>query len=148
MSTSFPLFHILCHVHTSFQAWRCLQLLSWLCRSHHGPTPLDNGGRHLMKCSIHSQLLVSWAGWAFNHNLSDKFWLGSRFWLLYSAERPLAPFPCREPGNGAKKLCICDWGFTSLVPRLSWNANIYRAESLVSFVRKHDISKIGPNRYM
>ena len=34
----------------------------------------------------------------------------------------------------------------SLVPRLSWNANIYRAESLVSFVRKHDVSKIGPNR--
>ena len=31
----------------------------------------------------------------------------------------------------------------SLVPRLSWNANIYRAESLVSFVRKHDVSKIG-----
>ena len=34
----------------------------------------------------------------------------------------------------------------SLVPRLSWNANIYRTESLVSFVRKHDVSKIGPNR--
>ena len=32
---------------------------------------------------------------------------------------------------------------SSLVPRLSWNANIYRAESLVSFVRKHDVSKIG-----
>ena len=35
---------------------------------------------------------------------------------------------------------------SSLVPRLSRNANIYRAESLVSFVRKHDVSKIGPNR--
>ena len=34
---------------------------------------------------------------------------------------------------------------TSLVPRLSWNANVYRAESLVSFVRKHDVSKTGPN---
>ena len=32
---------------------------------------------------------------------------------------------------------------SSLVPRLSWNANIYRAESLVSFVRKHDVIKIG-----
>ena len=31
----------------------------------------------------------------------------------------------------------------SLIPRLSWNANIYCAESLVSFVRKHDVSKIG-----
>ena len=31
----------------------------------------------------------------------------------------------------------------SLVPRLSWNVNIYRAESLVSFVRKHDVIKIG-----
>jgi len=31
----------------------------------------------------------------------------------------------------------------SLVPRLSWNANIYRAENLVSFVRKHDVIKIG-----
>ena len=34
----------------------------------------------------------------------------------------------------------------SLVPRLSWNANIYRTESLVSFVCKHDIIKIGQNR--
>jgi len=31
----------------------------------------------------------------------------------------------------------------SLVPRLSWNANMYRAESLVSFLRKHDVIKIG-----
>jgi len=31
----------------------------------------------------------------------------------------------------------------SLVPRLSWNANIYRMESLVSFIRKHDVIKIG-----
>ena len=34
-------------------------------------------------------------------------------------------------------------GCISLVPRLSRNANMYRMESLVSFVRKHDISKIG-----
>ena len=50
---------------------------------------------------------------------------------------------CRgwEPGNEAHR----GWepGNGSLVPRLSWNANIYRAESLVSFVRKHDVSKIG-----
>ena len=31
----------------------------------------------------------------------------------------------------------------SVVPRLSRNANMYRAESLVSFLRKHDIIKIG-----
>ena len=34
----------------------------------------------------------------------------------------------------------------SLVPRLSRNANMYRVESLVSFVRKHDVIKIGQNR--
>ena len=33
--------------------------------------------------------------------------------------------------------------FDSLVPRLSWNANMYCAESLVSFIRKHDVIKIG-----
>ena len=32
---------------------------------------------------------------------------------------------------------------TSLVPRLSWNMNMYRVESLVSFERKHDVIKIG-----
>ena len=32
---------------------------------------------------------------------------------------------------------------TSLVPRLSWNANMYHFESLVSFLRKHDVIKIG-----
>jgi len=35
---------------------------------------------------------------------------------------------------------------SSLVPRLFWNVNIYRAESLVSFLCKHDVSKIGPNK--
>ena len=34
----------------------------------------------------------------------------------------------------------------SFVPRLSWNVNIYRAESLVSFLRKHDVIKIGPKQ--
>ena len=34
----------------------------------------------------------------------------------------------------------------SLVPRLSRNANIYRMESLVSFLRKHDVIKIGPKQ--
>ena len=33
--------------------------------------------------------------------------------------------------------------FCSLVPRLSWNANMYCTESLVSFLRKHDVIKIG-----
>ena len=32
---------------------------------------------------------------------------------------------------------------SSLVPRLSQNANMYHVESLVSFVRKHDVIKIG-----
>ena len=31
----------------------------------------------------------------------------------------------------------------SLVPRLSRNTNMYLVESLVSFVRKHDVIKIG-----
>jgi len=35
---------------------------------------------------------------------------------------------------------------SSLVPRLSWNVNMYRAESLVSFLRRHDIIKIGPEQ--
>ena len=34
----------------------------------------------------------------------------------------------------------------SLIPRLSWNANIYHAESLVSFLRKHDVIKIRPKQ--
>ena len=36
----------------------------------------------------------------------------------------------------------------SLVPRLSWNANMYHAESLVSFLRKHDVIKIGPGNIL
>ena len=31
----------------------------------------------------------------------------------------------------------------SLVPRLSWNVNMYRRESLVPFLRKHDVIKMG-----
>ena len=31
----------------------------------------------------------------------------------------------------------------SLVPRLSGNVNMYRRESLVSLLRKHDVIKIG-----
>ena len=34
----------------------------------------------------------------------------------------------------------------SLIPRFSWNTNMYRAESLVSFLRKHDVIKIGPEQ--
>ena len=34
----------------------------------------------------------------------------------------------------------CIW--SSLVPRLSWNANMYRRESLVFFLRKHDVIEI------
>ena len=31
----------------------------------------------------------------------------------------------------------------SLILRLSWNTNMYRRESLVSFLHKHDIIEIG-----
>ena len=35
-------------------------------------------------------------------------------------------------------------GYCSLVPRLPWNANMYRGESLVFFfLCKHDVIKIG-----
>ena len=34
----------------------------------------------------------------------------------------------------------------SLIPRLSRNMNMYRGESLVSFLRKHDVIKIGPKQ--
>ena len=43
-------------------------------------------------------------------------------------------------------LILWDMPYTSLVPRLSRNANIYCRESLVSFLRKHDVIKIGLNR--
>ena len=36
-----------------------------------------------------------------------------------------------------------EYSGTSLVPRLSRNANCTRMESLVSFLRKHDVIKIG-----
>ena len=36
--------------------------------------------------------------------------------------------------------------FHSLIPRLSRNANMYHTESLVSFLRKHDVIKIGPKQ--
>ena len=34
----------------------------------------------------------------------------------------------------------------SLVPRLPQNTNVYHGESLVSFLRKHDVIKIGPEQ--
>ena len=34
----------------------------------------------------------------------------------------------------------------SLIPRLSRDVNMYRRESLVSFLRKHDVIKIGPKQ--
>ena len=34
----------------------------------------------------------------------------------------------------------------SLIPRLSWNVNMYRGESLVSFLGKHDVIKIEPKQ--
>ena len=32
---------------------------------------------------------------------------------------------------------------SNLIPRLPWNANLYRWESLVYFLREHDVIKIG-----
>ena len=66
----------------------------------------------------------------------------------YSTSRVFTQFP-GNPGEGLEmRLALINLQKVSLslVPRLSWNTNMYRAKSLVSFVRKHDISKIGPNR--
>ena len=49
----------------------------------------------------------------------------------------------RFPPNS---LLLAVWTRDSLVPRLSWNANIYRGESLVSLLRKHNVIKIGPEQ--
>ena len=40
--------------------------------------------------------------------------------------------------------CLTLQSSHSLVPMLSWDANMHRAESLVSFLCKHDVIKIGP----
>ena len=39
---------------------------------------------------------------------------------------------------------LVEWD--TLIPRLSWNMNMYPVESLVSFLRKHDVIKIDKNR--
>ena len=44
------------------------------------------------------------------------------------------------------KIVISFTVLTSLVPRFSQNANMYRGESLVSFLCKHDVIKIGPKQ--
>ena len=46
-----------------------------------------------------------------------------------------------ESGNSDRDLVLF-----SLIPRLPWNANMYRGESLVSFLCKHDVIKIGPKQ--
>ena len=38
------------------------------------------------------------------------------------------------------------YDISSLIPRLSWNVNMYCTESLVSFLCKHDVIKIGPKQ--
>ena len=40
-------------------------------------------------------------------------------------------------------VCCTEKVIHSLIPRLSRNVNMYRVQSLVSFVRKHDVIKIG-----
>ena len=44
------------------------------------------------------------------------------------------------------KISIPSILLSSLVPRLSWNANMYRGENLVSLLCKHDVIKIRLNR--
>ena len=55
-------------------------------------------------------------------------------WQLYH--------PAHSCRNITKKLCKMVIVY-SFVPRLSWNANMYRGENLVSFLRKHDV---GPKQ--
>ena len=45
---------------------------------------------------------------------------------------------CMGTGANIQPRCM-----TSLIPRLSRNTNMYRRESLGSFLRKHDVIKIG-----
>ena len=49
-------------------------------------------------------------------------------------------------GGMESALMSCFIAEFSLVPRLSRNANMYRSESLVSFLHKHDVIKIGPKQ--
>ena len=51
------------------------------------------------------------------------------------------PQPSSAAFSGQERADI--WIKPSLVPRLSWNPNMYHRESLVSFLRKHDVIKIG-----
>ena len=53
-------------------------------------------------------------------------------------------------GTGARKWCehvvhklLVKMMSHRLVPRLPWNVNMYRGESLVSFLHKHDVIQIG-----
>ena len=92
--------------------------------------------------SICSQLYIMsywWCHWNTHHNISqyvvahtDKLWV--------------------HVGQLQSSFLMHLWIFNSghvgdsLVLRLSWNANMYRAESLVSFICKHDLIKIGPKQ--
>ena len=49
---------------------------------------------------------------------------------------------CKRNWAAASWVALCNQT-SSLVPRPSWNANMYRRESLVSFPFKHDIIEIG-----
>ena len=76
------------------------------------------------------------------------FWLlfavyASNFWFQYLFLVP-AFSTCFQYLLSVPAFSICFQ--YSLVPRLSWNANMYRVESLVSFLRKHDVIKIGPKQ--
>ena len=53
-------------------------------------------------------------------------------------------------GTGAREWCehvvhklLVEMMSHRLIPRLPWNVNMYRGESLVSFLCKHDVIQIG-----
>ena len=74
--------------------------------------------------------------------LESSYTLCTRMWCAES----LVSFPHHllSPEVTLEWDCYCPFTcMLSLVPRLSRNANMYRVESLVSFVRKHDVIKIG-----
>ena len=44
--------------------------------------------------------------------------------------------------------CLTSQSSHSLVPMLSWDTNMHRAESLVSVLHEHDVIKIGPEHIL
>ena len=70
---------------------------------------------------------------------SYKFTVVDKTVVLFPNQRPQSLV--WEWGSSTREIASC-----SLVPRLSQNMNMYCGESLVYFLRKHDIIKIGPKQ--